>query len=214
MNTAKGGKPHGAPARRLFPARLIGAGPFPAPAAPRRPSGCRMPLRRFAPLRHGPQGPGAFVGPAPAAAVQVLARCRPSMVFATLTKQREPPLRHRPPRGGARSLCSGAPALARKSACKARPGEFPPGPLPVARVGAGGRQESLIITATVVTNVMPPSRMRAFRNPDPGACSGARKVARAGRCAPRRRGARWGRALRAVEGPYQSRKYQPTKSPI
>ena len=42
------------------------------------PYGLPPPLRRSAPLRHGPQGPGALVRPSPAAAVHVLARCRPS----------------------------------------------------------------------------------------------------------------------------------------
>ena len=64
----KGGKPRGAPARRLLwrPSKI---------RAPRRPPGCRRHTAAFPPCAFGPQGPGAWVRPEPAQTVQVFARC-------------------------------------------------------------------------------------------------------------------------------------------
>jgi len=157
LNTAKGGTPQGAPARRLSPARLIGAGPSPTPAAPRRPSGCRMPLRRFAPpCATAPKGSGASVDPAPAPAVQVLARFRSSKVFASpwpaeargrrrLTYQRDSPLRHHPLGGGARPFWIGAPASRVRAPSKH--GRVFPRTLPGSARQSRRPARSLIITA-------------------------------------------------------------------
>ena len=147
----------------------------PSLAARRRPSGCRMPLRRSAPLvPSAPAGPGTLVGDG--ARLRLSPPRRPSMVFATLTLTNFPPLRHRPPGGGARSLCSGAPALARKSACKARRGGSAP---PTPRLSARQKWPARFSRQRVFPDVQPHRRLHAVTSPDPVARSGARKVARA-----------------------------------
>jgi hypothetical protein len=60
---AKGGKPQGATARRLHRRGWFGVGPFPTPAAPRRPPGCRFHSAAQSPLRHGPRWAGRWGRP-------------------------------------------------------------------------------------------------------------------------------------------------------
>ena len=79
------------------------------------------------------------------------------MVFATLTIVNSSPLCATAPQGAGRVCFAAARRLRAEERLQNKAGVFPPGPLQAARVGAGGRQEkSLIVTATLVPDVMPP----------------------------------------------------------
>jgi hypothetical protein len=174
-----------------FPVRRTERGPhFPAPlvcAARRRPSGCRMPLRRFAKPPNAPNLWGLRSG---LRRLAQLTRLRPSMVFASLTCRRHPPLRLLPPSLGGRRVRFATAPRSRARCAPAKQGwGFAPHPVFRARLP---HRESF-------TNL--DQRLHPLDCPkSPGGRSGARVPLRAFRAAPAgRSGLRphWGRAYGA-----------------
>ena len=112
------------PCRAPPPLRVAGATPplSQSPQSPPRPAAHR-PRYALPPVRDRPALGGlGRASPGSRAHTGVALRgvrfAHPDLLAA--------PLRHRPPGGGARWPCCGAPALARKSACKGNAGGVPP----------------------------------------------------------------------------------------